>query len=789
MNQVERPLNALLVDDDEFTVEFVADMLRHVRPCTLRTAGSAAGALEHLRDEAPDILFCDLNMPGMDGIELLRHVAAGGFRGGVVLLSGMDGKLLKAAESLANAQHLNIVGSLSKPVNEENLRAVLERFDSARSCLADETSVEALTASELIKGLASGCLRLHVQPKISLHNAEVVGVECLARWEHPTRGTLLPDTFIAVAEQSGMIDALTLDMLHMGAQQLRQWKNAGLALRISVNVSMDNLHELDQPEIFADIVARAGLTPQDITLEITESRLISDYTVRLDILTRLRLKGFGLSIDDFGTGYSTLEKIKQLPFTELKVDRYFVHGANHDPAARAILESSVRLGRSLQLNVVAEGVENEEDWNLAMHAGCHEVQGYHVAEAMPAEEFADWLANWQSTHPAATGTTPAEAGETACTGGNLLIVDDDDCILDGYRAALQPQFQVTTAHTGLETLAIAKNEKPDLIILDVEIPGIDGFETCRRLRSLDQTANTPVIFVSASDRIERRIAGYEAGGNDYLTKPFDIKELTAKIAQQIQAAAERSQLKQMADFAGQTAMTAMSNLGEMGSLIQTLQRFNACATYDELAGAVIDGLSGYGLSGAVRVSAGEDVLARNSKGDSNPLEISVLEHMSAMDRIVQFKNRMSISYDHVDLLVTDMPLDNPDLCGRLRDHLTTLTEGANVRARAIYVATHAQRQSQGIEKTIGKIIRALADIDQAQRKSRVLTNLSIQKLNASVEQTLLKMALTEEHEALMIRVVAAGVENILVAQSSETDVQDGFTDIVNELKGFVAPLA
>ena len=140
------------------------------------------------------------------------------------------------------------------------------------------------------------------------------------------------------------------------------------------------------------------MAPGRVILEMTESRLMSNIATSLEIVTRLRLKGFGLSIDDFGTGYSSMEKVKQLPFTELKVDRTFVCGAARDSVARAILESSVQMGHALGMSVIAEGAETQEDWDLLATVGCDEVQGYFVAMPMPAEEFIAWKTRWEENN-------------------------------------------------------------------------------------------------------------------------------------------------------------------------------------------------------------------------------------------------------------------------------------------------------------------------------------------------------------------------------------------------------
>ena len=155
------------------------------------------------------------------------------------------------------------------------------------------------------------------------------------------------------------------------------------------------MNDLDWPDAMAAMVESAGLQPNSITFEITESRLMEHIVVALDILSRLSLKRFNLSIDDFGTGYSSMEQLQRIPFSELKIDRAFVRGAGEDASARAILESSVLLARNLDMKVVAEGVETDEDWNVVAELGCDQVQGYYVARPMPADQLHKWLGEWQ----------------------------------------------------------------------------------------------------------------------------------------------------------------------------------------------------------------------------------------------------------------------------------------------------------------------------------------------------------------------------------------------------------
>ena len=397
-------LRVLLVDDDEFVLDFVEDMLHGlgVKSVSRSLDGNAALAAVDGAIRPLQLLICDLNMPGMDGIEFLRHLADRGFEGGVILSSGSDKRVIKTVESLVQAHKLRFLGTLQKPVEEAALLTALINFTGLEP-KANYGPIQELSPEEIRAGLDAGQMETFFQPKVTVADRRVVGAECLVRWRHPERGLIQPAAFISVAEEHGLIDDLTMAVFHKAMGHLKEWTRLGHDLKVSVNVSMDNLDRLDLPEVFADIVRQAGVETGRVILEMTESRLMSNIVTSLEIITRLRLKGFDLSIDDFGTGYSSMEKLKQLPFTELKVDRSFVCGATRDSVARAILESSVQMGHALGMSVVAEGAETQEDWDQLVAVGCDEVQGYFVARPMPAEDFIAWKTRWEAANCKSNG--------------------------------------------------------------------------------------------------------------------------------------------------------------------------------------------------------------------------------------------------------------------------------------------------------------------------------------------------------------------------------------------------
>ncbi len=385
----------LIVDDEPFIVKVVARMLQGMGATTVDSAANGHEALDVVKSASPppDVVLCDLNMPGMDGIEVLRHLADLGYGGNVILFSGEDQKVLNTAQTLARAHELRVLGAIEKPVKRDALEGMLAKISEQGQVSSDGRDFD-VSAEDLRHALDNDALTVNFQPKVSVADKSLYGVETLVRWIHPEKGFIPPDFFVHLAEENGMIDDLTEAVCRMALGHAGAWAVEGLNIKIAINLSVDNLANLELPEWIVALAIENGVDPGNLILEVTESRIMQDIVKPLEILTRMRLKSIGLSIDDFGTGASSMEQLQRIPFTELKIDRAFVHQAGSNPQIGAMLEASADLAHKLDLSIIAEGVEDEDDWAAVARAGCHYVQGYFIARPMPADEFRAWQANW-----------------------------------------------------------------------------------------------------------------------------------------------------------------------------------------------------------------------------------------------------------------------------------------------------------------------------------------------------------------------------------------------------------
>lgn len=388
----------LVIDDEPFALKLMARQLqREGLPPPQAYTGSLEGlaAVQSLRGQDA-LLFLDLQMPDLDGIECIRSLALGGFDGELVLVSGEHRRLVQATVRLARAHGLRVRGSLGKPVGPEALAALLRQPATplARGALRSGPPAW-LTRQALQQALDGDELVNHYQPKVDMRSGRLSAVETLVRWQHPVHGLVPPDVFVPFAEAEGLVQPLTRQVLTRALQQQRAWDAAGLRLGVAVNISMDDLDDLTFPDVVAQAATDTGADLRRLVLEVTESRFMRDPLRAVDALGRLRLKRVGLSIDDYGTGHSSLSQLRDLPFDELKLDRSFVRGAPQRDDLCCILEATLRMAHTLELQTVAEGVETLDEWRLLRALGCHFAQGWFIARAMPGGELPAWQAQWQ----------------------------------------------------------------------------------------------------------------------------------------------------------------------------------------------------------------------------------------------------------------------------------------------------------------------------------------------------------------------------------------------------------
>ncbi|CAM3572277.1 Two-component response regulator [Bordetella sputigena] len=401
--------SVLIVDDSAVHRMHIALLCRAlgIDPVHEASGGAAALLLLEQLSPPPSVMVVDIQMPGMDCIELLEQLLIRDVMPDLVIASGRESAMIDSVVSVAAGMGFHVLAGLEKPLTLAGLSDALDmrgvRGPGARpagGAAADERDGGAhIPPSMLEAALRDGQIRVHYQPKADMRTGLIRGVEGLARWSHPELGDIAPRRFVPLAERYGLIHPLTFTVMEHALAQVSRWSRRGLRLSLAVNLSPLLLDWPGLANAILEVVERFQVPPGQLVFEITESSLVDADSGARGLLARLRLRGFGLSIDDYGTGFSSMQQLTRVPFTELKIDRSFVHGANGRKQLRTILGAAIDMASEMGMTTTAEGIETLEDWRLVQRLGCALGQGYFIARAMPGEHIPSWLKTHRARLP------------------------------------------------------------------------------------------------------------------------------------------------------------------------------------------------------------------------------------------------------------------------------------------------------------------------------------------------------------------------------------------------------
>jgi EAL domain-containing protein (putative c-di-GMP-specific phosphodiesterase class I) len=377
----------LTLDDEQDVVDMIGAIgaragFRAVR-CT-----SPLQLREIAESEQPDVIVLDLQMPGQDGVSSLRLLADAQSKAKIFLVTGMDERTIAAAEQYGVRRGLEIFTTMQKPFDPAELLAKLERVHAA---------IRPLTSTDLEQAIENGELAVHYQPiirRFADNTWDVSAVEALLRWNHPIRGLVTPDSFVAMGEASGLSAAMTDFVLQKGIEQLKGWEARKLRIGLRVNVAATLISDIGFPDRLEAMLLEQALDPESLALEITETAMLEQTPEAFDILTRLRIKNIGLAIDDFGIGYSSLTQLFRMPFNEMKIDRTLVSKIVESKEASIMVDALVGLAHKLNLTACAEGVENQLTLDALGRFRCDHAQGFYISPPVPSAEIPSIIARW-----------------------------------------------------------------------------------------------------------------------------------------------------------------------------------------------------------------------------------------------------------------------------------------------------------------------------------------------------------------------------------------------------------
>ena len=376
----------LIVEDCPAQQLYAGQLLKQLKIQHISYASDGELALELLKQQQTDVMLIDLEMPQMNGVELLRSIAKQQLCQAVIITSAKDALLLNSVATMAEADGLQVLGTLAKPLSKELLSLCLSRRKAEVWPADFEVKTPVFDQKLLCEAISEQQFSLCYQPIADMSSGQIIAVEALARWNQPELGFIRPDVFIAAAEQWGLINELTLLLLDQALKQLQQWHASGLVVQLSFNLSPLSLSDAAFVQQLQHKVRQAGIKPQCICFEVTETQDFTQVSAAFEALANLRLAGFSVAIDDYGTGFANAQQLSRIPATRLKLDRSLTDGVSERPQQRLVLENTIQLAHKLGLTLIAEGVEKLADAMVIKRCGINLVQGYLYHKPLTAND-------------------------------------------------------------------------------------------------------------------------------------------------------------------------------------------------------------------------------------------------------------------------------------------------------------------------------------------------------------------------------------------------------------------
>ena len=381
-------LRILVLESHTFQRALAVSLFKQSGPVEVIEAANAQEALALLARCGPvDVVLCDLHLEGMDGLAFLQRAAEDDVVHSVIISGAYPVDVRRAIEQFVALLGLRLLGYVDKPVSLAMLENMLHRHQHHQLLPRQTPSPSPLQVDETAvrEALDAGQFQAYYQPKFDLLTDQVCGVEVLARWEHPLHGLLSPAVFMPTLERCGLLDQWLLAQMHQALALQQHARTRGVALPLAFNLHTSQLASDGLSTRIRTLLARWRAPRFSVTFELTEGAILEASATSLESLVRLRMSGCNLSIDDFGAGFSSLQRLCQLPFNEIKLDGEFVRGLQDDPRCRAVIISTLALGKSLGMSVVVEGIETREQCQQLRELGCRVGQGYVFARPMTGE--------------------------------------------------------------------------------------------------------------------------------------------------------------------------------------------------------------------------------------------------------------------------------------------------------------------------------------------------------------------------------------------------------------------
>ena len=366
---------------------------------------------------------------------------------------------------------------------------------------------------------------------------------------------------------------------------------------------------------------------------------------------------------------------------------------------------------------------------------------------------------------------------------DVLVIDDDKFIQKVICKTLKSGgLAARTADNGESGIAEALRIIPNIILLDVEMPGINGYEVCDRLRSMTETRDVPIVFLSSHSSLRERLQGYEVGADDYLIKPFEGEHLLARIKVLIKYHEERQELRAQYEIAQKTAIIAMTGSSELGQAMHFMERSLGYNTIDETVQGLFESTDRLSLDCCVMAIMGDDIYWHSSEGTISPLEKELIEMCDRSTRFLDFGSRTIVNYPTVSLLVKNMPLDDPERYGRLKDLLPILVSGANTKINVLRTQESLTLQSVNMLESSSLIRNNLYHLASTILTNRNHSTKLMENLVQGLSSDLMRMGLEEDQEEYLVDHIDTAIQEVMAEMDAGKEIREGFSFILSNLK-------
>jgi DNA-binding response OmpR family regulator len=369
----------------------------------------------------------------------------------------------------------------------------------------------------------------------------------------------------------------------------------------------------------------------------------------------------------------------------------------------------------------------------------------------------------------------------------VFVVDDDPIILDIMCSILEADCTVSTFASAEDCQATLAWDKPDMFLLDVGLPGMDGYAFCRQLKDDGAFSRIPVTFVSSHDTIDARVLGYDAGGEDFIVKPFEPAEVLRKLRVAQQIVKNQRSLEEQVEAAEYLSSLVMASADETGILVQFMSKLIAWENTEEIATGLLELLQRYRLDGVVQMRMAQGVHTLSAAGANLPLEVSVIDHVRSQGRIFEFRKRSVHNFERITLMVNNLPLEDPEYCGRLRDHLSVAAQGVDSRLKAIETDEANRRSQAGILLALESVSDTIMSLHEAHQRDSAESSALMMQLQETLVNSFFRLGLTEGQETFLQNMVgdftkrmAEVVERGAEAQATMQSLNDRLGQLRNQ---------